>query len=173
MVLLPALVPWFAAQMATVQPNSRGRLLNVAVLAVILTSWWGPGFAELQSGPGGVREQDQFRLISQRTDAVPERYAARPRLLDLSDRMEQAMGRIAPPLQSWGDDRALTARLQTPPLPSEIWLAGSGPQATLNRRMRPLLQRAERAGYRCEDRSTDLTHAQLLQCRSASTAPEP
>ena len=172
-VLLPAVLPWLAVQVAALQPNRFGRLLMAAVLAAFLLSWWGPGFAELDPAAGGMREQDQFRLISQRTDGLEERYAVRPRLLDLSDRMELAMGRINPPVRPWGDHRALAARLETPPLPSDLWLAGSGPPQVLEQRLRPLLQRAEQAGYRCEDRSRDLTHATVLQCRSGSMAPEP
>ena len=172
-VLLPAVLPWLAVQLSAFQPTRFGRLLMVAVLAAFLLSWWGPGFAELDAAAGGMREQDQFRQISQRTDGEEHRYAARPRLLDLSDRMELAMERINPPLQPWGDHRALAARLETSPLPPDLWLAASGPPPVLERRLRPLRQRVEQAGYRCEDRSRDLTHATVLQCRSGSMAPEP
>ena len=40
---------------------------------LLLASWWGPGFAELDSGIGGVR-QHQFWLVSQHTN-VEERYS--------------------------------------------------------------------------------------------------
>ena len=64
---------------------------------LLLASCWGPGFSELDPALGGVREQDQFRLVSQRTAGLVERYGPRARLLNLSDRMEVAMGRIPCP----------------------------------------------------------------------------
>jgi len=77
--------------------NRGGRLFAGAVLVIVIGSWWGPGFAELDPGLGGVREQDQFRMVSRQTDGLVERYSPRARLLNLSDRMEQSMGRMALP----------------------------------------------------------------------------
>ena len=100
-VLLPALVPVLAVQIGALELNRLGRGCGSVVLSLMLISWWGPGFAELDAGVGGVREQDQFRLISQRTSGLEERYSPRSRLFNLSDRMEVAMGRISSPSAPW------------------------------------------------------------------------
>ena len=60
-----------------------------------------------------MREQDQFRLISQRTSGLEERYSPRARLLNLSDRMEVAMGRIPANPVPWGDGDDMEQRLAT------------------------------------------------------------
>ena len=59
--------------------NRLGRGCAVGVLGLLLASWWGPGFSELDLALGGVREQDQFRLVSQRTSGLVERYGPRAR----------------------------------------------------------------------------------------------
>ena len=84
-------------------------------------------------------EQDQFRLISQRTGGLVERYGTRARLLNLSDRMEVAMGRIPSDPVPWGDADDLEKRLAVPPLPSELWLASSGPSQAMERKLKPCL----------------------------------
>ncbi len=164
-VLLPALVPVIASLSSRVSFNRSGRRVALAALLLLILSWWGPGFAELNPGAGGVREQDQFRLISQRTSGLAERYSPRARLLNLSDQMELAMGRISADQVPWGDRAELNLRLSTPPLPQHLWLASSGPPPALNRKLRPLQQLVEDRGFTCRDRSTDLSHARLLQCR--------
>ena len=97
-VLIPALVPVLAVLFGDAQLNRGGRWFAGTVLVIVICSWWGPGFAELDPGLGGVREQDQFQMVSRQTDGLPERYSPRARLLNLSDRMEQQMGRISPPV---------------------------------------------------------------------------
>ena len=49
-----------------------------------------------------------------------ERYGPRARLLNLSDRMEDAMGRIPSDPVPWGDADDLEKRLAVPPLPWEL-----------------------------------------------------
>ena len=168
-VLLPAVVPALAVQIGALELNRFGRGCSLMVLGLMLISWWGPGFSELDAGVGGVREQDQFRLISQRTSGLVERYGPRARLLSLSDRMEVAMGRIPSDPLPWGDADDLEQRLAAPPLPSELWLASSGPPQAMERKLKPLQLQAEQAGLRCEPQSEDLTHARLLRCRSEAT----
>ena len=170
-VLLPAVVPVLAVLIGRFELNRLGRGCGVAVLVLLLASWWGPGFAELDPGVGGVREQDQFRLISQRTSGLDERYSPRPRLFNLSDRMEAAMGRIPQPPSLWQGRDALKQRLEEPDQPKQLWLASSGPSPAMARKLKPLRRQVEQAGYRCERQSTDLTHALLLQCRSESSRP--
>ena len=167
-VLIPALVPVLAVLLGDAQLNRGGRLLAGAVLVIVIASWWGPGFAELDPGLGGVREQDQFRMVSQQTDGFSERFSPRARLLNLSDRMEQEMGRISPPVAAWGDHRALRQRLFITPQPSVIWLASSGPEQALRRKLNPLQQEVEQVGYRCVDRSKRLSHGRILQCQLES-----
>ena len=167
-VLLPALVPVVAVRIGALELNCLGRGCALLVLGLMLISWWGPGFSELEAGVGGVREQDQFRLISQRTSGFQERYSPRERLFNLSDRMEAAMGRIPVPSSPWGGKADLKRRLQGPDQPRLLWLASSGPLPAMARKLKPLQSRVERAGYRCEPQATDLTHARLLRCRSES-----
>jgi len=165
-VLLPAVVPVLAVQIGALELNRFGRGSALVVLGLMLISWWGPGFSELDAGVGGVREQDQFRLISQRTSGLEERYSPRPRLFNLSDRMEVAMGRIPSPSAPWGGKADLKRRLQGLDQPQQLWLASSGPPKAMERKLKPLQASVEQEGFRCEPQATDLTHARLLRCRS-------
>ena len=165
-VLLPAVVPVLAVQIGDLELNRFGRGCGLVVLVLLMASWWGPGFTELDAGVGGVREQDQFRLISQRTSGLEERYSPRERLFNLSDRMEAAMGRIPLPSSPWGGKTALKQRLQEAELPQQLWLASSGPPRAMERKLNRLKSQVEQAAFRCEPRASDLTHARLLRCRS-------
>ena len=165
-VLLPAVVPVLAVKIGSLELNHFGRRCALFVLMVLLASWWGPGFSELDSGVGGVREQDQFRLISQRTSGLPERYTTRMDLFNLSDRMEVSLGRITKPSSPWRGKADLIQRLQDPEQPQHLWLASSGPPDAMERRLQPMQLLVQQAGYRCEERADDLSHARLLRCRS-------
>ena len=167
-VLLPAVLPVLAVQIGALELNRCGRGFGLVVLALMLISWWGPGFSELDAGVAGVREQDQFRLISQRTSGLDERYSPRQRLFNLSDRMEVAMGRIPSPPVPWGGKADLKQRLLEQDPPQQLWLASSGPPQAMERKLKPLLARVEQAGFRCEPQAKDLTHARLLRCRSGA-----
>jgi len=167
-VLIPALVPVLAVLFGDAQLNRGGRWFASTVLVIVICSWWGPGFAELDPGLGGVREQDQFRMVSRQTHGLPERYSPRARLLNLSDRMEQQMGQISAPVAAWGDRSALSQRLSITPPPSVIWLASSGPEQALRRKLKPMQQEVEQVGYRCVDRSKGLSHGRILQCQLGS-----
>ena len=107
-----AVAGWYrlVVQAADLQLDRRGRWLVRMVLVVMLMSWWGPGFAQLDPAVSGVREADHFRAISQRAAGVDDRYSPRARLLNLSDRMEAAMGRLESPMSPWQGSRALRAR---------------------------------------------------------------
>ena len=167
-VLIPALVPVLAVLFGDAQLNRRGRWFASTVLVIVICSWWGPGFAELDPGLDGVREQDQFQMVSRQTHGLPERYSPRARLLNLSDRMEQQMGQISAPVAAWGDRSALSQRLSITPPPSVIWLASSGPEQALRRKLKPMQQEVEQVGYRCVDRSKGLSHGRILQCQLGS-----
>ena len=169
-VLLPAVVPVLAVQIGGLELNRLGRGCGLVVLGLMLASWWGPGFSELDAGAGGVREQDQFRLISQRTSGFEERYSPRPRLLNLSDRMEAAMGRIPLPSSPWAGKADLQQRLKGQDLPQQLWLASSGPPPAMERKLKPLLSQVEQAGFHCEPQANDLTHGRLLRCRFEAMA---
>ena len=78
-VLLPVLVPVLAVLISRFELNRLGRGCGSVVLSLMLISWWWPGFAELDAGVGGVREQDQFRLISQRTSGLEGGHSPRSR----------------------------------------------------------------------------------------------
>ena len=118
-----------------------------------------------------LREQDQFALVSRRTAGLQERYSPRSRLLNLSDRMEQAMGRIPTPGAPWGNDDALKARLERDTVAAEIWLASSGPDPALTRKLKPMRRLVEEKGFRCEESGAALSHARILRCRFAARGP--
>ena len=101
-VLLPSVLPLLSVVLTASPLHRAGQRLVLGVLVLLLISWWGPGFAELDTATGGVREQDQFRAISQLTNGERERYSPRARLFNLSDQMELAMGRITAPELPWG-----------------------------------------------------------------------
>ncbi|MEC8215258.1 MAG: hypothetical protein VX069_09335 [Cyanobacteriota bacterium] len=170
-VVLPALLPWLVVQSLDWSLDRRGRWLVNAGLVVLLISWWGPGFAELDPVRSGVREQDHFRAVSQRAAGLVDRYSPRARLLNLSDRMEWSMGRIEQPVSSWQGPRPLRARLADSAPPDELWLATSGPERAMQKKLRPLEEMVERAGYTCVDAAADLSHGRLLHCRSESRIP--
>ena len=66
-------------------------------------------------------------MLSRQTDGFSERFSPGARLLNLSERMEQEMGRVPTAVTTWGDRSALRQRLLITPHPSVIWLASSGP----------------------------------------------
>ena len=164
MVLVLAVVPVLAVQFGALKRIA----LAAAVPGLLLASWWGSVFSELDPALGGAREQDQFRLISQRTSGLVERCRRRSRLINLSVRMEEVMVRIPKDPVPWGNRHALERRLAMPPLPQELWLASSGSLPKLTRKMQPMQEQVEREGYTCRDRSSDLSYARLLQCQSAA-----
>ena len=167
-VLVPALVPVLAVQLGSWELNRFGRSCCLVVLGLLLVSWWGPGFAELDPGKSGMRESDQFRLISQRTSGLLERYSPRAGKFNLTDRMELSMGRIPLDPAPWGGAAELESRLAQSSLPQEVWLANSGTHAIRHESaLQSFQDQVERAGFTCHDRSADLIVARLLQCKSS------
>ena len=165
-VLVPAVVPLLSAQLGSWDLNRFGRGCCLVLLGLLLASWWGPGFTGLDTGVSGVRESDQFRSISQRTSGLANRYSPRARMLNLSDRMELSMGRIPLAPSPWGGKAELEARLSQSPLPRELWLASSSTRATLHMlQLKSFQDHVEHNGFVCNDRSDDLIHARILQCR--------
>ena len=171
-VVLPALVPWCAVQMASFSWTGPARWFGSALLALLLISWWGPGFAELDPSGNGVREQDQFAAVSRLTGGERDRFTPRPRLFNLSDQMELAMGRIPGEPTPWQDTDDLAGRLRQQPAPNQLWLASSGPPALNQRRLKPSRRLLEQHRFRCEPVSERFTHALVLHCRS-SASPRP
>ena len=172
-VLLPAFVPWLAVQIASFKLVGPARWLAAAVLLVLVGTWWGPGFAELDPGSSLGREQDQFAEVSRLTSGETERYSPRARLFNLSDQMELVMGRITTPPAAWTPTEQLPERLNQSHPPDQLWLASSGPQPALNRRLDDWRQLVEQQHYRCEDVSKQLSHAMVLRCRSGSKGHVP
>ena len=78
------------------------------------------------------------------------------------------MGRIPLPSSPWGGRDALEQRLKARDQPKQLWLASSGPPPAMARKLKPLQAQVEQAGFRCEPRANDLTHARLLRCRFES-----
>ena len=76
------------------------------------------------------------------------------------------MGRIPLPSSPWRGEEVLKQRLQAQDPPSQLWLASSGPPLAMERKLNRLKSQVEQAGFRCEPRASDLTHARLLRCRS-------
>ena len=172
-VVLPALVPWCAVQIASFNWTGPARWCGSALLMLMLISWWGPGFAELGPSPSGsgVREQDQFAAVSRFTSGEPDRFTPRPRLFNLSDQMELAMGRIPPSPAPWQDTDDLDKRLRQQPLPAQLWLASSGPPSLIERRLQPSRRLLEQNRFLCEPVSEQFTHALVLRCQSSASPP--
>ena len=178
-VLLPALLPWIGVRVAPLclKPLALRALLVLAALTLAL--WWHQAFLGLQGQGLGARESDQFRAISQITAGAQDRFSPRPRLMNLSDQMELAAGRIPPDPSPWGDGDALRQRLAQVPFepqqlapehgPSELWLAASGPDPVTRRRLRSLQQQVDRRGYVCQQHQSQPVFSRLVHCRWPST----
>ena len=67
-----------------------------------------------------------------------------------------------------GESQYLAQRLLITPQPSVIWLASSGSEQALQRKLNPLRQEVEQVDYRCVDRSDGLSHGRILQCQLES-----
>ena len=170
-VLLPALVPWIAVQLESLEFNSKSRLLLISILSLMLVSWWVSGFTEIAPDFGGAREQDEFRLISQQSSGIHYRYSPRAHLLNISDRMELSMGRIPSPQRLWGDQNDLERRLEISPPPSMILLATTGPAPMLRQKFVILYKFVEDQGYKCSNHSLKSSNAVLVQCLYVSRGP--
>ena len=160
-VLVPAVATWLAVETAALSFNRLGRRLLAVMVTVLLLGWWSHSFREIRAG--GVREQSNFRAVSRLTAGMSDRYSPRPRLFNLSDRMEGVS------LVPWADEDALDDRLKGSFPPPVIWLAASGPDPVMRRRLGPLEQRVRQAGYRCELRSAELANARVLLCSAGQT----
>ena len=160
-VLVPAVATWLAVETAALSFNRLGRRILAVMVALLLLGWWSHSFREIRAG--GVREQSNFRAVSRLTAGMTDRFSPRPRLFNLSDRMEGVS--LAP----WGDEDELDDRLKVSPAPTAIWLAASGPEPVMRRRLRPLERRVKQAGYRCELRSAELANARVLLCSARQT----
>ena len=57
-VLVPAVLPVLAVQFGALNLNRLGRGCSIGVLGLLLASWWGAGFSELDPALRGVREQN-------------------------------------------------------------------------------------------------------------------
>ena len=160
-VLVPAFATWLAVETAALSFNRLGRRILAVMVALLLLGWWSHSFREIRAG--GVREQSNFRAVSRLTAGMTDRFSPRPRLFNLSDRMEGVS------LALWGDEDELDDRLKVSPAPTAIWLAASGPEPVMRRRLRPLERRVKQAGYRCELRSAELANARVLLCSARQT----
>ena len=167
-VLLPAVLPWIGVSLAGVRLKPLAGRVVVVLVVSTLVLWWHQSFLGLEGQGLGARESDQFRAISQLTAGAPERFSPRPRLMNLSDRMELAAGRLLADPSPWENGDVLTRRLERPssdPLPSELWLAASGPDGVTRKRLRPLEQTAARRGYVCSPNSVQPAFSRLVRCR--------
>lgn len=169
-VLLPALIPWLAVQLTAWRLNRRGAVISAMALAALLLSWWWHSFQELDPAVTGhdTLESSDFQLLSQRLGAELDRFSRRERLLNLSDRIEVAAGRMPAPSQPWRDATSLDALLARDSRPLELWLADSGKRARVAPRLKPLKRRAEAAGYRCAWLELASPYAQAMHCTATS-----
>ena len=174
-VLLPALIPWLAVEGARVTLNRRGQVTALAAFALLLALWWQQAFLGVGHQLGGGRESDNFRAISQLTSGATARYAPRPRLLNLSDRMELAAGRLPAPVVPWQGADGLQRHLQAgPPSPDQTSvLAASGPEAIIRRRLTSMQQMVESAGLVCRPIEEAPLFTRILRCRSTTTSLDP
>lgn len=167
-VLVPALLPWLAVRAASLPLNRLGRRLGLTALMLWLVMGWYQGFQPLMArGLDASRESDHFSAVSQQTAALAWRFSPRKRLFNLSDRMEQSAGRLPSDLSPWGDGDELEHVLASTPPPPQIVLAASGPDPVMKRRLKPLRQAVESAGYRCGVPSSDVPFTRVLICAKA------
>ena len=172
-VLLPALIPCLAVEGARVPLNPRGQATALMTMALLVLLWWQQAFLGIGPQLGGGRESDNFRAVSQLTAGVTERFSPRSRLLNLSDQMELAAGRLIAPAQPWGNRAALAQRLEVSaeaPV-GQIVLAASGPELVLRRRLQPMQEQVEQAGMICSALKGAPPFTRVLQCQSATNGP--
>ena len=117
--------------------------------------WWQQAFLGIGPQLGGGRESDNFRAISKLTACVTERFSPRPRLLNLSDQMELAAGRLIAPAQPWGNRAALVQRLEL----------------VLRRRLQPMQDQVEQAGMVFSALKDAPPFTRVLQCQSPTNGP--
>ena len=168
-VLLPSVIPWLAATGAQLPLNRRGGRVAVMFSAIVLVLWWHQSFLGINGVLGGSRESDNFRAVSLLTAGQRERYSPRPRLLQFSDQVQLASGRIAVDPAPWGGPYDLNRRLQQRPLPEEVWLATSGPEQTLQKGLLPLESEAAQAGFSCEALDASPAFTRVLRCQLTTT----
>lgn len=168
-VLVPALLPWLAVRASFLSFNSFGRRFGFGAVALALVLCWGQAFQPLMArGLDASRESDHFRVVSQQTASVRWRFSPRKRLFNLSDRMEQAAGRLPTHLSPWGDGDELEDLLVSSEQPQQIVLAASGPEPVMKRRLKPLQNVAASAGYGCLVSASDVPFIRVVVCELAS-----
>lgn len=143
--------------------------MAVMFSAIVLVLWWHQSFLGINGVLGGSRESDNFRAVSLLTAGQRERYSPRPRLLQFSDQVQLASGRIAVDPAPWGGPYDLNRRLQQRPLPEEVWLATSGPEQTLQKGLLPLESEAAQAGFSCEALDASPAFTRVLRCQLTTT----
>ena len=168
-VLLPAVIPWLAVTGAQLPLNRRGGKVVVLLSAIMLALWWQQSFLGITADLGGSRESDNFRAVSLLTAGQQERYSPRPRLLQFSDQVQLASGRIAVQPAPWGGPYDWNRRLQQRPLPKEVWLATSGPEQMVHKGLLPFESEAVQAGYSCEALDAHPAFTRVLRCRLTTT----
>ena len=168
-VLLPSVIPWLASTGAQLPLNRRGGTVAVMFSVIVLVLWWHQSFLGINGVLGGSRESDNFRAVSLLTAGQRERYSPRPRLLQFSDQVQLASGRIAVDPAPWGGPYDLNRRLQQRPLPEEVWLATSGPEQTLPKGLLPLESEAAQAGFSCEALDASPAFTRVLRCQLTTT----
>ena len=164
-VLLPAVIPWLAVRGSQMPLTRWGQRLTLLVMVAALCLWWQQSFLGLTAKNGGSREADNFRAVSLLTAGQQERFSPRPHLFNLSDRVALAAGSLSAPLIPWGGAGELGTRLQQLPLPESLWLAASGPEVVMQRRLKPMRQQVERAGLQCQILKSAPPFTQLLHCQ--------
>ena len=152
---------WSPAPLEQARRQGGGCVLS----AIMLALWWQQSFLGITAVSGGSRESDNFRAVSLLTADQQERYSPRPRLLQFSDQVLLASGRIAIHPTPWGGPYDLNRRLQQLPLPKEVWLATSGPEQTLQMGLLPLEAQAVQAGFSCELLDASPAFTRVLRCR--------
>ncbi|KZR74349.1 hypothetical protein [Prochlorococcus sp. MIT 1323] len=103
LVLVPAALPLIAVKLGGLRLNLRGSALVLVALTALTVLWWQQSYIGLHPGLGtaGGSEQDNSRAISQSLAGHVERYGRRSRLLNLSDHMEVAAGRMLSNPMPW------------------------------------------------------------------------
>ena len=153
--------------------NPRGQAIALMTMALLVVLWWQQAFLGIGPQLGGGRESDNFRVISQLTAGATERFSPRPRLLNLSDQMELAAGRLTDSAAPWRNQDALMAHLaaESPSPSGLVVLAASGPELVPRRRLQPMQEQVEQVGMVCSALKDAPPFTRVLQCQSPTIGP--
>ena len=174
-VLVPLVVPWLAVLAAGWKLQSQGSLLALGCLTLLMVHFWTASFVGLvPTAKGERREKDDFRSLSLEFSEAGQRlaYGSQAKLLNQSDQLLLASGRLTQTGASWMDGKRLLRR-DAPRLHRRqpLFLASTGAKSRRQEMLSHLRQGVEGQGWRCLPVDTASKGTEALVC-SAITAVE-